>query len=82
MLGGLPRAALHAQVLAALQVVLQVRRTARGRVLESISVLTPTEERLTTVVPAWQRGRGAGPGAGPLARLLAERGAGVPGWSA
>ena len=30
MLGGLPRAALHAQVLAALQVVLQVRRTAGG----------------------------------------------------
>ena len=63
LLGGLPRAALHAQVVAALQVVLQVRRTDRGRVLESVGVLLPTgEQRLATVVPAWQRGRGAGPG--------------------
>ena len=64
LLGGLPRAALHAQVVAALQVVLQVRRTERGRVLESVSVLLPSgEQRLATVVPAWRRGRGAGPGA-------------------
>ncbi|WP_328464471.1 TadA family conjugal transfer-associated ATPase [Actinoplanes sp. NBC_00393] len=79
MLGGLPRAALHAQVLAALQVVLQVRRTGRGRVLESISVLLPSgEERLATVVPAWELGRGAGPGAEVLARLFGERGIAVP----
>ncbi|MFC7529470.1 TadA family conjugal transfer-associated ATPase [Actinoplanes sp. GCM10030250] len=79
MLGGLPRAALHAQVLAALQVVLQVRRTSRGRVLESISVLRPAgEERLASVVPAWQLGRGAGPGAAELGRMLAERGVAVP----
>ncbi|MEU4222563.1 TadA family conjugal transfer-associated ATPase, partial [Actinoplanes sp. NPDC026623] len=79
MLGGLPRAALHAQVLAALQVVLQVRRTDRGRVLESVGVLRPEgEQRLVTVVPAWQRGRGAGPGAQSLARQLAERGVAVP----
>ncbi|MEU4559236.1 TadA family conjugal transfer-associated ATPase [Actinoplanes sp. NPDC023936] len=77
MLGGLPRAALHAQVLAALQVVLQVRRTATGRVLESISVLAPAEEsRLITVQPAWSGSRG--PGAPVLARLLAERGVAVP----
>ncbi|MBO3740804.1 TadA family conjugal transfer-associated ATPase [Actinoplanes flavus] len=79
LLGGLPRAALHAQVVAALQVVLQVRRTGAGRVLESISVLLPAgEERLATVVPAWQRDRGSGPGATVLARLLAERGITVP----
>jgi pilus assembly protein CpaF len=79
MLGGLPRAALHAQVLAALQVVLQVRRTGQGRVLESISVLAPSGvERLAEVVPAWQAGRGAGPGAVVLARMLAERGVDVP----
>ncbi|MET8147379.1 TadA family conjugal transfer-associated ATPase [Actinoplanes sp. NPDC049668] len=79
MLGGLPRAALHAQVLAALQVVLQVRRTDRGRVLESVGVLLPEgEQRLVTVVPAWRRGRGAGPGAESLARQLAERGVAVP----
>ncbi|GIF15109.1 TadA family conjugal transfer-associated ATPase [Actinoplanes teichomyceticus] len=79
LLGGLPRAALHAQVLAALQVVVQVRRTGHGRVLESISVLLPSgAERLPTVVPAWDRAVGAGPAAGVLARMLRERGAGVP----
>nr|WP_296073096.1 TadA family conjugal transfer-associated ATPase [uncultured Actinoplanes sp.] len=79
LLGGLPRAALHAQVVAALQVVLQMRRTDRGRVLESISVLLPAgEQRLATVVPAWQRLRGAGPGAAALARLLTMRGVAPP----
>ncbi|GAB1644656.1 TadA family conjugal transfer-associated ATPase [Krasilnikovia sp. MM14-A1259] len=79
MLGGLPRAALHAQVLAAIQAVLHVRRTPAGRVLESVSVLLPAgEDRLATVVPAWRRGHGAGPGAAVLVRLLAERGCGVP----
>ena len=79
MLGGLPRAALHAQVLAALQVVLQVRRTEKGRVLASVGVLRPSgEQRLVTVVPAWQAGRGAGPGAETLARHLADRGVAVP----
>ncbi|GIE98260.1 TadA family conjugal transfer-associated ATPase [Paractinoplanes rishiriensis] len=79
LLGSLPRAALHAQVVAALQVVLQVRRTDRGRVLDSVSVLLPAgEQRLATVVPAWRRSRGAGPGAAALARLLAVRGVAVP----
>jgi pilus assembly protein CpaF len=79
MLGGLPRAALHAQVLAALQVVLQVRRTDHGRVLESVSLLLPAgERRLATVVPAWRRERGAGPAAGALAQLIAGRGVPVP----
>jgi pilus assembly protein CpaF len=79
MLGGLPRAALHAQVLAALQVVLHVRRTAEGRVLESISVLLPAgEQRLTAAVPAWRRGHGPGPAAEALARLIAQRGFPVP----
>jgi len=79
LLGGLPRAALHAQVLAALQVVLQVRRTDQGRVLESVSVLLPAgEQRLATVVPAWQRGRGVGSAAEFLGRLIAGRGVGVP----
>lgn len=79
LLGGLPRAALHAQVVAALQVVLQVRRTEQGRVLESISVLMPAgEQRLASVVPAWRRLVGAGPGAAALARLLIDRGVVVP----
>jgi pilus assembly protein CpaF len=79
MLGGLPRAALHAQVLAALQVVLQLRRTANGRVLESVSVLVPSgESRLTTVVPAWELHSGAGVGARVLGRMLFDRGVRVP----
>jgi pilus assembly protein CpaF len=79
MLGGLPRAALHAQVVAALQVVLQVRRTDRGRVLESVGVLLPSgADRLATVVPAWRRGFGAGPGAPALVRLLLDRSVPAP----
>ncbi|RZU51573.1 pilus assembly protein CpaF [Krasilnikovia cinnamomea] len=79
MLGGLSRAALHAQVLAALQVILHVRRTGSGRVLESVSVLRPAGERhLATVVPAWRRVHGTGSGAAVLARLLAERGTPAP----
>ncbi|WNM41553.1 TadA family conjugal transfer-associated ATPase [Micromonospora halotolerans] len=79
MLGGLPRAALHAQVAAALQVLLQVRRTTEGRVLESIGLLLPEgSERVVTVVPAWTRGRGLGLAARPLGALLRERGVTVP----
>ncbi|MET7875892.1 TadA family conjugal transfer-associated ATPase [Micromonospora profundi] len=79
MLGGLPRAALHAQVVAALQVLFQVRRGDRGRVLESICLLLPEgPERLVTVVPAWVRGRGLGMAARALGALLQDRGVLVP----
>jgi pilus assembly protein CpaF len=79
LLGGLPRAALHAQVAAALQVVLHTRRTRRGRVLDEVCVLLPTGlDRLITVVPAWRRRHGPGPAATALARLLAERGVVAP----
>ncbi|WLS46641.1 TadA family conjugal transfer-associated ATPase [Micromonospora profundi] len=79
MLGGLPRAALHAQVVAALQVLFQVRRGDRGRVLESICLLLPEgPERLVTVVPAWVRGRGLGVAARALGVLLRDRGVVVP----
>ncbi|MEU5911225.1 TadA family conjugal transfer-associated ATPase [Micromonospora sp. NPDC047527] len=79
MLGGLPRAALHAQVVAALQVLFQVRRGDRGRVLESICLLLPEgPERLVTVVPAWVRGRGLGMAARALGALLRDRGVAVP----
>jgi pilus assembly protein CpaF len=79
LLGGLPRAALHAQVAAALQVVLHLRRGSSGRVLEEVCLLVPTgPDRLVTAVPAWRRGCGWGPGAATLARLLAERSAPVP----
>ncbi|WP_018788803.1 TadA family conjugal transfer-associated ATPase [Micromonospora sp. CNB394] len=79
MLGGLPRLALHAQVAAALQVVLQLRRTGQGRVLDSIGLLLPDgPDRVVTVVPAWTRGRGVAPAALLLAGLLRERGTPVP----
>jgi pilus assembly protein CpaF len=79
LLGGLPRAALHAQVAAALQVLLQVRRTNDGRILDAVCLLLPSgPERLVTVVPAWRRGRGLGPAAPALARLIAERAVPVP----
>jgi pilus assembly protein CpaF len=79
LLGGLSRAALHAQVVAALQVVLQMRRSPAGRVLESVCLLLPAgPDRLVTAVPAWQAGRGPGPAAARLARLLIERDVPVP----
>ena len=80
LLGGLPRAALHAQVAAALQVVLHLRRTAGGRILDSVCLLLPAgPERLVTAVPAWRYGVGPGPAAARLARMLAERGVPAPG---
>lgn len=79
LLGGLPRPALHAQITAALQVVLQVRRSPAGRRLESVCLLLPQgTERLVTVVPAWTRECGAGPAAGALIRLLDQRDVPVP----
>ncbi|MEU7851950.1 TadA family conjugal transfer-associated ATPase [Micromonospora parva] len=79
MLGGLPRAALHAQVAAALQVLFQVRRGDQGRVLESVCLLLPEgPERIVTVVPAWVRGSGLGLAARALGALLRERGVAVP----
>ncbi|MEV1287753.1 TadA family conjugal transfer-associated ATPase [Micromonospora sp. NPDC049679] len=79
LLGGLPRAALHAQVTAALQVLLQVRRATGGRVLEAVCLLLPAgRERLVTAVPAWRRGHGPGPGASALAQLFVQRGVPVP----
>jgi pilus assembly protein CpaF len=74
LLGGLPRAALHAQAAAALQVVLHMRRTSAGRLLDSVGILAPIPpDGLVTVVPAWTRATGPGPGADALARLLTAR---------
>lgn len=79
LLGGLPRIALHAQVAAALQVVLHVRRSPQGRVLESISLLSPQgPDRLVTAIPAWTRDGGLGPAAARLAHLIATRQVSVP----
>jgi pilus assembly protein CpaF len=84
LLGGLPRAVLHAQVAAALQVVLHLRRTAAGRVLDAICLLVRADDTrgavdgLVTAVPVWRRGHGPGPAAPRLARILAERAVPVP----
>ena len=79
LLAGVPADAVHAQVAAALRVVVQVRRTAQGRVVDEVCVLLPTAGRgFVQAVPAWRRGAGAGPAADTLARLLVERGVAVP----
>jgi pilus assembly protein CpaF len=75
LLGGVTRAALHAQLAAALRVVVQVQRVGGLRVVDEICVLLPDGgERLVCAVPAWRRDGGAAPAAGALARLLGQRG--------
>lgn len=70
LLDGVPRAALHAQVAAALQVVVHLRRIGGQRVVDEICMLLPDgPDRLVRAVPAWHRERGFGPGAEALARL-------------
>jgi pilus assembly protein CpaF len=60
--------------------VLHLRRTAGGRILDSVCLLLPAgPERLVTAVPAWRYGVGPGPAAARLARMLAERGVPAPG---
>ena len=80
LLGGVPRAALHAQLAAALQVVVHLCRTAqRGRVVEQVCLLLPDSRRgLVVAVPAWHHADGAGPAAAALAALVHRRGIPVP----
>jgi pilus assembly protein CpaF len=75
--GGLPRAALHSQLGAALHCVVHVRRTATGRVVDEVCVLAPDDAHRVEAVTAWRRDGFPAPGAGQLVRLLATRG--VPG---
>jgi pilus assembly protein CpaF len=75
LLDGVPRAALHAQLAAALQVVIQVRRVGGQRVVDEVCVLLPSgPERLVRAVPAWRREQGYGAAAEALAMLLGRRG--------
>jgi len=79
LLGGLSRDALHAQVVAGLQVVVHLGRSDGGRALEEICLLLPSgPARLVHAVTAWRRDGGPGPAVAALARLLASRGAPPP----
>lgn len=79
LLSGVPRAAIHAQIAAALHVVVHMRRTSVGRVLDEIVLLRPTpNEQTVAAVSAWHRLGGVRPGAVPLANLLTERGVRPP----
>ncbi|HET6213678.1 MAG TPA: TadA family conjugal transfer-associated ATPase [Micromonosporaceae bacterium] len=79
LLGGLTRSALHAQVAAALQVVVHLRRTASGRVVDEISLLLPGgPDRLVRTVPVWRLRSGPGAAAAAMARMLAARGVTCP----
>jgi pilus assembly protein CpaF len=79
LLGGLPRAALHAQIAAGLQVVLHMGRVpVLGRSLEEICLLRPGDAGLIRPVSAWRRGGGPGKAIPELARLLAERAVELP----
>ncbi|WP_030446889.1 TadA family conjugal transfer-associated ATPase [Actinocatenispora sera] len=79
LLGGLERAALHAQLRSALRVVLHLRRSPSGRVLDEICLLTPSgpDDRVLAT-PVWHRGAGVQPAAAALARLLSDRDVPVP----
>src|SRR6266508_971659 len=79
LLGAVPRDALHAQISAALRVVVHLRRTAECRVVDEVCLLLPHgPHRLVAAVPAWRRGVGTGPAALALARMLADRGVTPP----
>jgi len=79
LLSGVPRVAIHAQIAAALHVVVHMRRTSIGRVLDEIVLLRPASGEQTVVaVSAWHRLGGVRPGAVPLANLLTERGVRPP----
>ncbi|HEX5741570.1 MAG TPA: TadA family conjugal transfer-associated ATPase [Pilimelia sp.] len=78
-LGGLAPTALHTQAAAAIQVVVELRRTGRGRCVESIGVLSGDGARGTVVRTAWHRRSGAGAAATALTGLLRARGVEAPG---
>lgn len=80
LLGGVPRAALHAMVHAALRVVVHLRRGPEGaRILSEICLLdNHPEQRTTVVLTAWRRGTERAPAADRLEMLIADRGVTPP----
>jgi len=77
-LGGIGRAALHAQLAGAIHVVLHVRRDGQHRVLREVAVVQRGESGLVVAVPAIVAGQPVPPGAAVLAGLLGERGEPIP----
>lgn len=74
---GMPRAGLHAQLAAALRVIIHLRRHGPRRQVDEIALIDTGSTRDTRglgVATAWTR-HGPGPAAGALERLLRERGA-------
>ena len=77
--GGLPRAALHSQLAAAVQAVLHMQRDRSGaRVFAAAGVLTRGADGEVRVRPVWTRGEGWGDGRSALGELLADRGVPAP----
>ncbi|MFC4943255.1 TadA family conjugal transfer-associated ATPase [Pseudonocardia sp. GCM10023141] len=76
--GGMPCAALHSQLAAAVQVVLHMRRLRAGpRVLDAVAVLARGPDGVA-VKPAWTRSAGWSDARTQLGELLAEREVAVP----
>ncbi|MGW4249493.1 TadA family conjugal transfer-associated ATPase [Nocardia sp. NPDC004722] len=72
-LGGMPAAALHSQLAAAIQVILHVHRYSDGRrALREIGMVTACDGRVR-IIPAWTADARPAPAAGALDRLLEER---------
>lgn len=79
LLSGVPRAALHAQLAAALKIVVQMRRVGGARVLDEIVLLRPADsDRTVAAVSAWHRLGGMRPGSVAFADLLSQRGVRPP----
>lgn len=73
-LAAMGRAALHSQLLSAVQCVVHLHRTHGRRTVEEVSVLSRTGGRVG-LLPAWRRGEQSLQGAGALRAALAARGA-------
>lgn len=70
---GLPRDAAHSQLASALDVVVHLARGRDGvRRLQQLAVPVRAPTGLVTMLPAYEPGRGAGPGARQLERRLAR----------
>ncbi|MEC3913814.1 TadA family conjugal transfer-associated ATPase [Nocardia sp. CDC160] len=77
-LGGMPAAALHSQLAAAIQVILHVHRHTDGRrTLREIGMVTPVDGRVR-ITPAWTADGCPAPAAPALRNLLDERTADDP----